>query len=170
MRFLLALLIGLFAIDCNAYDWTQEDLDTLYGTAAGIVKVNLATTKAPILRMSDEETVCAQVGVRGKCGIKAIYLEGTVWMTYNLNPADLYDQSILLHEEIHYLQEKQAGGPATTCAEYEDREDQAYREQAKFLVKVHRMQGIEADQFYREAMIRVHNFCVRQWGASAKKE
>jgi hypothetical protein len=60
---------------------------------------------------------------------------GVVYLDDSLDFERPLDSSILLHELVHYVQHDR-DGPATTCAEWLRREQQAYRIQIEALIRV----------------------------------
>lgn len=50
------------------------------------------------------------------CTCKGAYQGGTLWITAELDPAQPFARSVLVHELVHHLQEQAAGAPVGSVA------------------------------------------------------
>lgn len=114
---------------------TPADLATTYELAVSISKLPLAAPPTvntlPHIRLMQLAKEC--------CGIvapslKALALDGQIFLDDALDMSDAQNEAILLHELIHYLQFMKSG-PAKDCAEWKDREITAYHYQNMVLYK-----------------------------------
>lgn len=70
-----------------------------------------------------------------ECSVGAMYLRGElIYMDRRLKPHwNVYDAAVLLHELVHYVQEKSGGFGAHDCKTWLVQERQAYTLQAAWL-------------------------------------
>lgn len=89
----------------------------------------LAVDKGELKRMA-----CADRLARS-CPVLAWYApDGTVYIDNTLDlRRDVFAQSILVHELIHHVQRMETGRAAADCAEWRDRENEAYAMQIRWL-------------------------------------
>lgn len=76
-----------------------------------------------------------EMGCEGQCDIRGLYAGGaTIYLDDRLRPeTDMWDRSILVHEIVHYYQERAgAFGAHPTCRRWREREGEAYRVQREW--------------------------------------
>jgi hypothetical protein len=67
-----------------------------------------------------------------KCVVSAIYTKGFVYYDKKLDPKNIIDHSILVHEMIHHIQRAKWGN-THTCSMWMKKEKQAYKLQILYL-------------------------------------
>jgi len=87
-------------------------------------------TLVPRSRQELEEVFCHSSG----CTVSAIYTKGVVYYDYTLDPNNIIDRSIMVHEMIHHIQRAQ-WGDTYTCSRWLKKERQAYRLQSLYLYR-----------------------------------
>lgn len=107
---------------------TPERLEKLYLAAAAMSKLPLAPHPPEFKLLSSpelQELICK----RACPSIHGAQRENIVYVDKDLDFADPFNATIIIHELVHYLQWAQLG-PAMNCEDWETREDEAYRIQA----------------------------------------
>lgn len=73
----------------------------------------------------DAPLVCKKSG-------RACYSNGRIWISRELLDNDMMRKSVILHENVHHLQQEKSG-PAVTCIQNWKREIDAYHAQQTYL-------------------------------------
>lgn len=89
----------------------------------------------PPVRLQSQAEICAYFGHAIDCPVYGYYVDGQITISETLDFSNPVDASKLLHEYVHYLQE-QHGGRTSSCAQWLEREHEAYRVQMNVLMKV----------------------------------
>ena len=114
---------------------TQLISDLLYAVQA------LAGYSAPVQTPAVEfvpHLTLEEMACEGHCDIRGWYAGGgTIYLDDHLDPANnLWDRSIVVHEMVHYLQDRAgAFGAVPTCRRWIEREEEAYAVQRRWLRK-----------------------------------
>lgn len=82
----------------------------------------------PKTRKQLEDMFCENKG----CIVSAIYTRGVIYYDKKLDPKNIIDHSILVHEMIHHIQRAKWGN-TYTCSMWMKKERQAYRLQILYL-------------------------------------
>ena len=90
---------------------------------------------APVVRFEARLALCQRVLRRDDCPVRGATIDGVVYLDDSLDFERPLDSSILLHELVHYVQHDR-DGPATTCADWLRREQQAYSIQIQALARI----------------------------------
>lgn len=93
-----------------------------------------------------QQRVCSS-----KCQVFAWYSpEGTIYLDNRLDlKGNVYSRSILVHELVHHIQRLRTGRRAQNCADWANRERQAYAIQAHWL----RLRGIASQDLMLQARL-----------------
>lgn len=141
MRTLLAMGL-LMCAQAFAVPLTEDQADSIfavaygqYGSAHGGIPW---PDRRPIIRMMPRADLCTAHKLKPDCRMYAEYRDGEVHLADDLDFASVDDASILMHEYIHFFQERHQGGPAKDCWEHLEREHEAYQLQAHVLLKSNR--------------------------------
>lgn len=112
--------ISVYAVAYGQYHGPREWLD-----------------QRPPVRLVAPEVVCARANQPAPCVVLGVYHEGVVYLSGALDFANPDHVSVLLHEYVHDLQQKDKG-PVADCPDWYAREVQAYRIQREVLIKAQR--------------------------------
>lgn len=140
--FLAVVLFGsfcLFSSGPHAGQLNKDSADVIYALAVKISKLP-EPEEGPVVQMLEAPVIDKLLTTLGVCPkgcstVKAAQLKNVVVVSKALDFDSPIDQSILLHEFVHYLQWAKSGD-AKTCKEWVDREIVAYQMQNLFLHKL----------------------------------
>lgn len=130
-----AALIGATACTelAHSAELQRDQAASLYAVAYG--HVGHLPARAPTVLMIPRQALCQRVLRRDDCPVRGATIDGVIYLDDARDSERALDSSILLHELVHYVQHDR-DGPATTCAEWLRREQQAYRIQIEALIRV----------------------------------
>ena len=137
MRTLITSISSALLMACcaplYASELTAEQAASLYTMAHGLTRYPMPE-KPPLVHIVSNARL-QEMGCKNACpGIHAVERYGEVFIDAALDMSDPYDASIVFHEFVHFLQWANKGD-ATSCEEWEAREEEAYRLQGLVLEK-----------------------------------
>lgn len=124
----LALSAGLCAV--RASELSPELQKSLYTLAQSQTGLPLPA-RPPTIHFASQEELRLLVGC-AQCRPNGLQVDEHVYVDAALDFSKDYDISILVHELVHYLQWSMAG-PAKSCEEWRNREQQAFAVQTRVL-------------------------------------
>jgi hypothetical protein len=127
------ILLFLFASSvCCAAPLSEQQIARIY--AAAVVAGDLGEPEnPPIVHLLKIGELRQMVGCRD-CRVRGAFIDNEIYIDETLDLADPHEQSILLHEMVHYLQRAKLG-EAKDCNEWLRREWEAFDIQMKQLIR-----------------------------------
>lgn len=138
---LAAVLLFLWAMFAHAGNCGVQQQDFIFTVAYGqygSVHGGMPwPDHRPEVKVVGQEEICASGGYPQQCAVKGLYRGGVILLVDTLDFENVEDTTVLMHEDIHFLQEIRLG-PPKDCLDGLEREQEAYRLQAAVLLKVGR--------------------------------
>lgn len=132
MRSLL-LLLCLIAAPALSAELNHEQATMIYMLAHSTSHYKLPAT-APEIHLVSPQKLRDMVCPGRECTVHGLQVQDKIYFDDSLDMADVYNASILYHETVHFLQWVNRGD-AKDCAEWMEREVEAYGLQNHVLEK-----------------------------------
>lgn len=130
----ILLLLGLTPFTAEPAELTGEQATMIYMLAHSTSHYKLAAT-APEIHLVPIQKLRDRICPGKECAIYALQVRERIYLDQDLDMADLFNASILFHENVHFLQWANKGD-AKDCSEWMERELEAYGLQNHVLEKV----------------------------------
>lgn len=75
----------------------------------------------------------SEIQCKGECTIQGVYQDGRIYISDKLSPHKYYGRGVLVHELMHYMQDRAGMMPVTSCEARVALEKQAYHVQQLYL-------------------------------------
>lgn len=132
---LIFTAVGFVAGRATAADLTPDQARSIYYVAYGQFHGPREwLEQPPTVILTSADRLCDMYGMAPGCRVLGIYQPGIVYLDKTLDFDNLHDASVLLHEYTHHFQYLKRG-KMLDCADWMDREREAYAIQANVLEK-----------------------------------
>lgn len=126
--------VMIFSFRVEANKLTEDQAALLYAIAYGQAGAGVPET-GPEVHVVSQEQLEALICEGRTCGVRAAQVGDVVFLREDLDMHDPINASILLHELVHYVQWAKYG-MAKDCADFRQREIEAYRIQFAALARI----------------------------------
>lgn len=133
---LAVVLVGAFLFVCkpaSASELNADQATTIYLLAHSTSGYKLPAT-APEIHLVPLQSLRDKVCPGKECAVHALQVRDRIYLDQDLDMSDVYNASILFHENVHFLQYANKG-EAKDCKEWLEREIEAYGLQNHVLEK-----------------------------------
>jgi len=128
------VVVSVAVLPAQGAALSQQQAMMLYTVAGGELGIGWPP-KPPEIRIVPLEDLRAVVCPGKQCRMMGAFFDGVVYLRDDLDFSNPYHSSIVVHEMAHYIQWWKRGGNATTCEEFQRREDEAFAVQARVMQK-----------------------------------
>ena len=130
---LIAFVLGLMPFQVEAVALNGEQATMIYMLAHSTTHYKLPDV-APEIHLTTKDKLREMVCPGKTCDVKALQVREKIYLDETLDMSDIQNAAILYHEAVHFLQWANRG-EAKDCAEWLQRELEAYAMQNHVLEK-----------------------------------